>query len=201
MLFVKLLKHLKAPAYQSRSRYRLCVPPCPCYISSGIHTVCAWSDCSLLQACRVALEGADSLHFWVASTAYASLPGGGDSLWGGSFHQCSSRYLPHFRQGGEVAVLVGITDGSDRGNEDGRAPIFFLSLQIQCQLSEIGSPPPRFFPSEKGLDAPPVFYRGWGQGGRRWAFTKRNVCTRILWTNVKRNKVIEKKMWSHSISQ
>ncbi len=30
---------------ESRSRYRLCVPPCPQYIKRvGIHTVCAWSD-------------------------------------------------------------------------------------------------------------------------------------------------------------
>ncbi len=32
-------------------------------------------------------------------------------------------------------------------------------------------PDPQFLPSEKGLDAPPVFFRGGGQGGRRWAFT------------------------------
>ncbi len=30
-----------------------------------------------------------------------------------------------------MAVLMGIADGSDKGNEDGRDPIYFLSLQIQ----------------------------------------------------------------------
>ncbi len=40
-----------------------------------------------------------------------------------------------------MAVLVGIADGSDGGNEDGGAPIFFFSHQIQRPLSEIGRPP------------------------------------------------------------
>ncbi len=53
-------------------------------------------------------------------------------------------------------------------------------------------PAPRFFPPEKGLDAPPVFFRGGGRGGCRWAFAKRNVCTSILWMNIKQNKVIKK---------
>ncbi len=53
-------------------------------------------------------------------------------------------------RGGAVAVLVGIADGSDRGNEDGRAPIFFLSHEIQRPLSRIGSPPRGSFPRRKG---------------------------------------------------
>ncbi len=77
--------------------------------------------------------------------------GGENSFWGGSFHQRSSQYLPRFRWGGAVvAVLMGIADGSDGGNEDGRAPIFFLSHQIQRLLSEIGSPPCGSSPRRKG---------------------------------------------------
>ncbi len=49
-----------------------------------------------------------------------------------------------------MAVLVGIADGSDGGNEDGRAPIFFLSHQIQRLLSEIGSPSCGSSPRRKG---------------------------------------------------
>ncbi len=49
-----------------------------------------------------------------------------------------------------MAVLVGITDGSDGGNEDERAPIFFLSHQIQRPLSEIRSPPRGSSPRRKG---------------------------------------------------
>ncbi len=101
------------------------------------------------EACRVSSRGGRLPALWVASTAYASLPE--NSLWGGSFHQRFSRYQPRFCRGGAVAVLVGITDGSDGGIEDGQAPIFFLSHQIQsakckckCKiqrpLSEIGSP-------------------------------------------------------------
>ncbi len=47
----------KANEGESRSRYRLCVPPCPRYNTSGIHTVFAM--------------------IWL---------GGENSLWGGSFH-------------------------------------------------------------------------------------------------------------------
>ncbi len=49
-----------------------------------------------------------------------------------------------------MAVLVGIADGSVGVNEDGRDPIFFLSLQIQRPLSEIGSPPRGSSPLRKG---------------------------------------------------
>ncbi len=66
-----------------------------------------------------------------------------------------------------MAVLVEIADGSDGGNEDGRASILFLSHQIQRLLSEIGSPARGSSPPEKGLDAPPVLFRVGGQGGCR----------------------------------
>ncbi len=49
-----------------------------------------------------------------------------------------------------MAVLVGIADGSDGGNEDGRAPIFLLSHEIQRPLSRIGSPPHGSFLRRKG---------------------------------------------------
>ncbi len=148
LLFVKLHKHLKAPACQSWSHYRLCDPPCPHYISSGIHTVCAWSDWEWSMQSRLSRGPTARIFEWLPLRMLRSR--GENSLWGGSFHQRSSRYQPRFRRGGAVAVLVRITDGSDGRNEDGRAPIFFLSLQIQRPLSEIGSPPCGSSPRRKG---------------------------------------------------
>ncbi len=129
------------------------------------------------EACRA---------LWVASSAYASLPE--ISLWGESFHQLSSRCRPRFGQSGAVAVLMGIADGSDGGNEDGRAPIFSFPIRSSAALWD-QKPTLRFFPPEKGLDVPPVFLRGDGRGGHRWAFAKLKVCTSILWMNIKQNKV------------
>ncbi len=101
------------------------------------------------EACRVGSRGGRLSALLVASTAYSLLPE--NSLWGGRFHQRSSRYWRRFRWGGAVVVvLMGIADGSDGGNEDGRAPIFFHSHQIQPPLSEIGSPPCGSSPRRKG---------------------------------------------------
>ncbi len=44
-----------------------------------------------------------------------------------SLHLRSSQCWSRFCQCGAVAALVGITDGSGEGNEDGRSPIFSLS--------------------------------------------------------------------------
>ncbi len=128
---------------------------------AGLHTVCAmvWLGAKHAES---ALEGADCSHYeWLPLRMLHSR--GENSLWGGSFHQRSSQYLPRFHWGGAVvAVLVGIAGGSDGGNEDGRAPFLFLSHQIQRP----------FFPPEKGFDAPPVLFRGGGQGRCRWVITK-----------------------------
>ncbi len=96
------------------------------------------------------LSRGPTAHIVRASTAYALLPE--NSLWGGSFFEerCSSRCRPHCCWAGAVAVLVGMADGSDGGNEDGRAPIFFFSHQIQRPFSGIGSPPRGSSPRRKG---------------------------------------------------
>ncbi len=59
-----------------------------------------------------------------------------------------------------MTVLVGIADGSDGGNEDGRAPIFFRSHQIQRLGSEAH---PAVLPPGERPRAPPAS----GRGGRR----------------------------------
>ncbi len=168
LLFVKLHKHLKAPACQS------------------------WSGLGVKHA-ESALEGADCPHFWVASTAYASLPGGKISL--------RREFSPAF-----LAVPAPLPPRwSGRcARENHRwirwkewrwaSPYLLPFPSDPAPTLWDRKPAPRFFPPEKGLDAPPVFFQGEGQGGRRWAFTKGNVCTRILWMNIKQNKVIEKKL-------
>ncbi len=65
-----------------------------------------------------------------------------------------------------VCSRGGNADKSDGGDEDGRAPVFFLSHQIQRPLSGIGSPHRSSSPPEKRIDAPPVFLPRGGQGGR-----------------------------------
>ncbi len=123
----------------------VCVPPCPhCIKRAGMHTVCAWSDWEWSMLSRLSRGPTACIVSGFHCVCFAP---GENSLWGGSFHQRSSRCRPRFHRGGALAVLVGITDGSDGGNEDGRAPIFFLSNQIQC--SEIGSPPPGSSPWRK----------------------------------------------------
>ncbi len=111
---------------ESRSRFRLCVPPCPRYITSGdTHSLCV--VCLGAKHAESALEG----------TA--------------------------------AAALVGFAAGSGRGNGDGRVPIFFLTCQIHCPLSGIGSPFCAFFPPGSGLGASPIFLRG-GWCGECWVF-------------------------------
>ncbi len=88
LLFVKLHKHLKPPACQSWSHYRLCAPPCPHYISSGIHTVCASSDWEWSMQSRLSRGATARIFEWLPLRMLRSR--GENSLWGGSFHQRSS---------------------------------------------------------------------------------------------------------------
>ncbi len=91
---------------KSRSRCRLCVPPCPCYIPSrdtySLCVVLLW-----VKHAQSALERA--------------------SLRGGSLLKCSSQCWPRFRRGGAAAAFVEFAVGSSGGNADGRVPIFFLT--------------------------------------------------------------------------
>ncbi len=109
--------------------YRLRVPPYPYYITSG-DTPSLCMDC---LGAKLSLRG--------------------------SFQQRSSWCWPYFRQDGVAAALVGFAAGLGRGNGDRRVAIFFLTCQICCLLSEIGS---RFFSPRSGL-------RG-GWCGERWGF-------------------------------
>ncbi len=132
---------------KSSSRYRLCVPPCPRYISSGdTHGLCV--------VCLGAKHRVGSLYKRLPLRTLHSPK----ALWGERLHRRSSRCRPHYHWGGAAAGLMGITDGSGGGNEDGRASIFFLSSDPAPALWD-RKHVPRFFSSERGLDAPPVFLR------------------------------------------
>ncbi len=93
---------------------------------------------------------------------------GGDSLWGGSFHQrprstCHAAAEAEQWLCSQMDQMEGIKTG-----EPYLLP--FPSDPVPAFWDR--KPAPWFFPPEKGLDAPPVFFRGGGQGGCRWIFTK-----------------------------
>ncbi len=169
---------------ESRSRYRLCIPPCPHYIKQAGYTQFV-SGMIGSEACRVDSRGGRLPAFWGLPLRTLCILE--NSLWGGSFYQRSSQCRPRFHRGGAVAVLVGIADGSDEGNEDGWAPIFFLSHQIQRPLSGIGSPPHGSLPPprERARHSACLLPRR-GTGRTSMSFRKLNVCTSILWKKRKR---------------
>ncbi len=118
-----------------RSHYRLRVPPCSCYITSGD----TQSVRGLLgsEARKVCFRGGWLSALWAVTTAYTLLPEG--SLRVGSLHYGSSRCWPRFHRGGSAAAFVGFAVGSCRGNGDGRVPIFFLTCQIHCSALLLSS--------------------------------------------------------------
>ncbi len=152
------------------SHYRLCVPPCKrkAFSAGDTHSLCV--VCLRAGQAESALEGADCPCKNKKRHCVLAL---GGVLWVRAF-TCILHGAGPFRgeqggeQGGALAALVGIADGSGR-HEDGWVLIFFFSHQIQRPLSGFGSPPCGSFPPERGLDALPAFLRGGGCGGRRWA--------------------------------
>ncbi len=111
---------------ESKQQFRLCVPPCPCYIMSGdSHNLCV--VCLGAKHAVSALEGADCPHC----------------------EQLSLRTLRSWK----ALFVVGFVDGSGGGNGDGRVPFFFLCYQIQHPLPGIGSTLSGFFPPGRGVDA------------------------------------------------
>ncbi len=94
--------------------------------------------------------------------------GGGDSLWGGSFHQ-----RPHSTCHAAAEAEQWLCSQMDQmeGIKTGEPYLLpFPSDPVPAFWDRKSAP--WFFPPEKGLDAPPVFFRGGGQGGCRWIFTK-----------------------------
>ncbi len=138
---------------------------------AGIHTVCAWSDWEWSMQSRLSRGPTARIVSGFHCICFAP---GENSLWGGSF-LCSWESQMDQMEGMKTVEPHLLPFPSD--------PVPALWNR---------KPAPWFFPPEKGLDAPPVFFRGGWLGGCRWAFTKRNVCKSILWINIKQNKVIEK---------
>ncbi len=101
LLFVKLHKHSSSSMSKaksttknkgkSRSHYRLCVPPCPRYITSGdTHSLCV--VCLGVNHVESAIEAADCPHCeWLPLRKLRSQ---GVLFQGGSLHQHSSRCWP-----------------------------------------------------------------------------------------------------------
>ncbi len=138
---------------------------------AGIHTVCAWSEWEWSMQSRLSRGPTARIVSGFHCICFAP---GENSLWGGSF-LCSWESQMDQMEGMKTVEPHLLPFPSD--------PVPALWNR---------KPAPWFFPPEKGLDAPPVFFRGGWLGGCRWAFTKRNVCKSILWINIKQNKVIEK---------
>ncbi len=101
-----------------------CVPPCPRYITSGIHTVCAmiWLGVKHVES---ALEG----HYeWLPLRMLRSRGGGGGGLsLRREFSWASSQHLPRWRGGWRELRRT--------------SPYLLPSHQIQRPLSEIENPP------------------------------------------------------------
>ncbi len=144
------------------------VTDCPRYITSGMHTVCAMVWLRVKHA-ESAFRGGRLPALWVASTAYASLPGGKTLFEEGVFTSvlAAPATLPLRRSSGCARRWI-------RWRELRRAIPYLLPFPSDpAPAFWDRKPAPRFFPPEKGLDAPSVLFRGGGQGGCRWIFTKR----------------------------
>ncbi len=121
------------------SHYRLCVPPCKrkAFSAGDTHSLCV--VCLRAEQAESALEGADCPCKNKKGHCVLAL---GGVLWVRAF-TCILHGAGPFRgeQGGALAALVGIADGSGGRHEDGWVLIFFFSHQIQRPLSGFGSPP------------------------------------------------------------
>ncbi len=136
--------------------------PAHATLRAGIHTVCAWSAWERFAPRRLSLRRETSPAFLVVPAPLSPRRSSGCA-------RGNRRWI--------------------RWREWRRASPYLLPFPSDpAPTLWDRKPAPRFFPSERGLDAPPVFLRGGGRGGCRWAFVKQLhkhvVCISILWTNI-----------------
>ncbi len=140
---------------KSSSRYRLCVPPCPRYISSGdTHGLCVvWLGAKHASTARF-ISGFHCVRFTprrlFEEGAFPGVPRGA----GSTVAEAERRLGSWESQMDQVEGMKTVE------------PLSSSFHQIQRPLSGTGS----MSRGSSPLDAPPVFLRG--HGGRRWAFVK-----------------------------
>ncbi len=152
---------------ESRSHYRLCVPPCKrkAFSAEDTHSLCV--VCLRAEQAESALEGADcpckkkkkkTLRARSRRRSFSKEPSP-------AFLAVPARFAENKAE----RWLRSWESQMDQveGTKTGESLSSFFSHQIQCPLSGFGSPPCGSFPPERGLDAPPAFLRGGGRGGRR----------------------------------
>ncbi len=159
-------KVILAPG-ESRSHYRLCVPPCKrkAFSAGDTQSVC----CLLESRASAALEGADcpcvkkkekkeTLRARSRRRSLSKEPSPAFLAVPARFAEIKAeRWLRSWES--QMDQVEGMKTGESLSS--------FFSHQIQRPLSGFGSPPCGSFPPERGLDAPPAFLRGGGRGGRR----------------------------------
>ncbi len=117
-----------------------------------------------------ALEGGDCPHYkWHPLRMLRSR--GENSLWGGSFHQ-PPRNTCHTAAEAEQWLCSQLDQMEGIKTDDPRSSSFPIRSSARFLRSEAR---PRFFPPEKGLDAPSVLFQGGGQGGCRWIKTNKAI--------------------------
>ncbi len=142
-----------------------CVPPCPRYITSGIHTVCAMIWLGVKHA-ESALEGADWPHYeWLPLRMLRSR--GGELSLRREFSWASSQHLPRWRGGWREL----------RG-----APIFFLPIRSSARFLRLKTRPAVLPTRERARSSACLFPKR-GTGRMSMNFHKRYVCTSMLGIN------------------
>ncbi len=142
---------------ESRSQYRLCVPPCPRYITSGdTHSLCV--VCLGVKHAESNLEGAGCPHCeWLPLRTLRSrrelLP---------AFLAVLA--LPPLRRNG--GCIHGARSWIWQREWRRAGPYLHPHLPDPLPVLWIGSPVCVFFPSESGFSASPIFLRG-GRCGER----------------------------------
>ncbi len=150
---------------ESRSHYRLCVPPCKrkAFSAGDTHSLCV--VCLRAEQAQLSREltarvkkKKKTLRARSRRRSLSKEPSPAFLAVPARFAEIKAeRWLRSWES--QMDQVEGMKTGESLSS--------FFSHQIQRPLSGFGSPPCGSFPPERGLDAPPAFLRGGGRGGRR----------------------------------